>query len=367
MLHAAQVSTIYLLHGTFAGYDALGALVQLERWLPRSHRALAQQVKTIVDRLLGERANYTAQYATVLERQLAAGSSPIKVHRFLWSSGNYHLARADAAVRLLDELASTPHAEHTRVLLWGHSHGGNVLALLTQLLGGEPQRLAAFFNACKPYYRNPLTGRPDNLVWKRVRQLLLPDAHPPRDDALDPRHPQTGTPPAQRPDPARLDIVTLGTPVRYGWEPRGYGRLLHFVYHRPTPGREPWQAAWPPTLADVQSAAGGDYVQHFGIAGTNTPPSCVQPRLWLAERRLNRLLQPHLRARDLPARLALGLRVHNAGTTLLVDYGPERRPISQHLAGHAVYTEQAWMVFHAEEIAHRLYGEQSSLGRGSTL
>ncbi|MCL6502652.1 MAG: hypothetical protein K6T86_08195 [Pirellulales bacterium] len=363
LLRAAHVSVIYLLHGTFAGYDALGALVQLERWLPRAHRALVRQFKGLVDRLQGEAANYTPQYAALLQRQLTAGGPPIAVRRFLWSSGNYHLARADAAVRLIDELATTWPPEPQRVLLWGHSHGGNVLALVTQLLGGQPEQLSAFFTACEPFYRNPLTGRVDIPVWQRVRQALLGHTPPASDDVADRQRP-VAAPTVPRPDPSGLDIVTLGTPVRYGWQPRGFSRLLHIIHHRPVAGREPWQAAWPPTLADVQAAAGGDYVQQFGIAGTNTPPSWIRPRLWLAERRLHRLLQPHLRARELPARLALGIRVHNAGTTLLVDYGPETRPIYRHLAGHAVYTEQAWMVFHAEEIAQRLYAEQGGEASG---
>lgn len=362
ILRAAHVTTIYLVHGTFAGFDAAGALVQLERVLPRAHRALVRQFKRLIDRLQGEAANYTPQYATLLERSLSAGGTPIVVRRFLWSSGNYHLARADAAVRLIDQLAVELPAAPARVLLWGHSHGGNVLALLSQLLGLDSERVAAFFHACRTYYRNPLTSRVDLHVWERVRRLLLGETQPSSSTSASDPGDAAAVASLVKPDPGRLDMVTLGTPVRYGWEPRGFGRLLHIVHHRPTPGREPWQAAWPPTLAELQTAAGGDYVQQLGIAGTNTPPSWAQPRLWLAEKRLHRLLQPHLRARDLPARLALGVRVHNAGTTLLVDYGPETRPLYRHLAGHAVYTEQAWMVFHAEEIAQRLYAGQMGLG-----
>jgi hypothetical protein len=49
------------------------------------------------------------------------------------------------------------------------------------------------------------------------------------------------------------------------------------------------------------------------------------------------------------------MRVPTEGTTLLVDYGPPRCNVVQHLAGHAVYTRPEWMLFHAEETARRLY------------
>ena len=63
----------------------------------------------------------------------------IKVDRFDWSSGNDHLARAEAAVKLFNRLADLPIDLATeRLLLWGHSHAGNVFALLTNLLATIP-------------------------------------------------------------------------------------------------------------------------------------------------------------------------------------------------------------------------------------
>src|SRR5207237_3861948 len=101
---------------------------------------------------------------------------------------------------------------------------------------------------------------------------------------------------------------------------------------------------------------GGDYVQQIGIAGTNVAPSIFAWRAWTADRRLNALLQPHLLARDLLARLMQGKRVPDEGSTLFVDYGPPSGGLLQHMAGHAVYTRQDWMLFHAEQVVKRLYG-----------
>ena len=242
----------------------------------------------------------------------------LPVRLFHWSSENHHIGRADGAVRLIDELASRRELSGGRVLVWGHSHGGNVLALMTNLLANDPATNRRFFEAARSYYRWPWWGTTDIHVWHRVRRMLEEDEHPLRRVALD--------------------LVTLGTPVRYGWDSGGFANLLHFIYHRPAAGLPPYRAAFPPPISDVLAAAGGDYVQQFGIAGTNTGHPLWAWRAWLADIRLGRLLQPGLRLRDTLARLRLGVRAHHEGINLLVDYGPARGHLGQHFAGHAVYT-----------------------------
>ena len=79
-------------------------------------------------------------------------------------------------------------------------------------------------------------------------------------------------------------------------------------------------------------------------------PGVLSWRSWLADRRLHKLLQPGIRVRDLYDRLKLGMRVPAEGMTLLVDYGPQPGNLAQHIAGHAVYTEPDWLLFHAEQI-----------------
>jgi hypothetical protein len=80
-----------------------------------------------------------------------------------------------------------------------------------------------------------------------------------------------------------LDVVTLGTPVRYGWDAAGYGNLLHFIHHRPVDGLPDDRAPFLPSAEDILQAKQGDCVQQLGIAGTNfTPPAWA----WLADTRL---------------------------------------------------------------------------------
>jgi hypothetical protein len=326
---AAGVCAIYLVHGTFAGDDPLGLIRVVERLAPGSARRLRQLNKDVFDSLAQDTANYPPQYATELQR-----CTGIPVERVAWSSENHHLARAHAAVCLIDGLAERSYAPADRVLMWGHSHAGNVFAIATNLLAADAAQRESFFAAGRGYYRPRWFGGLSKPVWDRVRRWL----ELPRDSRQLPQ----------------LDLVTFGTPIRYGWDSEGYAKLLHFVYHRPRSGIAEYRTTLPGSIDDVLQAADGDYVQQFGIAGTNLMPAGVGLRSWLADLRLARLLQPGLRRRDLPSRLKMGQRVPDEGETLLVEY-PDS-PAARQLAGHAIYTRLSWLPFHAMEVARRFYG-----------
>ncbi|HLA83946.1 MAG TPA: hypothetical protein VJL29_04055 [Thermoguttaceae bacterium] len=337
-LDAAGVSAIYLAHGTFVGHDAAGVVAELARVFPKAARPVRDAIKRIVDKLSGEVGNYTGAMAEAFEQAINSPRRPhISVRRFHWSSENHHLGRADGAVRLIDELVREKPPAGRRILLWGHSHAGNVFALATHLLSGRREAIDAFFEATEIYYSWPVVGCVDVPVWRQVRDLLQSSNNRPLADVA-------------------LDMVTFGTPIRYGWDPAGHEQLLHFIHHRPVQGLPEYRAAFPPRLDDVTKAVGGDYVQQLGIAGTNIMPSVFAWRSWLADQRLHRLLQndlPSGRHRD---RFRAGAIVPDAGTSLLVDYGPLQGDVAEHLAGHAVYTSPQWLLFHAEETARRFYG-----------
>ncbi len=330
---AAGVRAIYLVHGTFTGTDALGFARLIGHLAPGAGSWASRYHKALIDALLGDLANFTASFAAELEQSLAGEKEPvIPVRLFHWSSQNHHIGRADAALRLLDELVEQPF-EGGRVLLWGHSHGGNAFALLTNILGADPAPRRTFFDAVRPYY----AGKgPAAELLRRVESAFDGEARPLATTALD--------------------IVTLGTPIRYGWDEGGYAKLLHFIHHRCLPNCPMHRAGFPFAPDDVLTAAGGDYIQQIGIAGTNFAPHFFAWRTCRAEAKLNRLLQPDLRRRDLAARLALGMRIPSEGQTLLVDYGPQGINLARHIAGHAVYTRREQMLFHTEETARRFYG-----------
>lgn len=336
-LCAARVAAIYLVHGTFIGPDALGLLADLSRVAPGLADSLRRWNKQILDALAGDIGNFTRAYADSLQRALQAdGEDPIPVRLCHWSSENHHLGRADGAVRLIDDLAAQRFQPGSRVLMWGHSHGGNVFALLTNLLGSEREARRDFFDRARCFFHCSVFRRVDLPEWKRVRDLLCEQEQALAD--------------------VSLDLVTFGTPVRYGWDTNGYNKLLHFVNHRPTAGLPDHQAPFPPTAEDVLSAAHGDIVQQIGVAGTNFAPPLWAWRAWWADVRLGRLLQQQCRSADVYARWRLGVRAHDEGENLFVDYGPNQGYVPQHVFGHAVYTRLEWQLFHAEEVAHRFYG-----------
>jgi hypothetical protein len=336
VLRRNQVAAVYLVHGTFAGNDAFGLMGELGRLFPSASDAMRQVIKQMIDAVMADVGNYTEDYARTFEEAInPPGAARIPVRCFHWSSENHHIGRADGAVRLIDELASLELTAGDRLLLWGHSHAGNVFALVTNLISGDLDAVERFFEAARVYYRWPLVGCTDIPLWQRVHERLTGPTLP-----LE-----------QNP----LDIVTFGTPVRYGWDACGYSKLLHFINHRPAQGLPSYRAPFPPRIEDVMEAIDGDYVQQFGIAGTNFMPSILSWRAWWADNRLNRLLQPEISRGDLFERYQCGTRVPEQGTALLVNYGRPEGSVAQHFAGHAVYTKAEWMLFHAEEVARRFY------------
>jgi hypothetical protein len=362
---ANGVAAIYLIHGTFAGNDALGLYTELERIAPRLAQSLRRMTKRAFNAVLGETGNYTPQFAARMEQALSVGAGrTIPVRLFNWSSMNHHIGRADAAVRLIDELANisgnhpapsplrggmgrgldagtsvnTPPRQGEgsgRVLLWAHSHGGNALAILTNLLGADDEARQDFFAAARIFHRGGHADYSGFTAWPRVEQLLADPEHPIRK--------------------LQLDIVTFGTPIRYGWDTAGYSNLLHIVNHRPHVQDIEHVARYLPNPWRLFIGAEGDYVQNVGIAGTNLPPLPLAWKTFLADRRLGRLLQGDLPRRWRRTRLKNATRVAHEGTTLLVDYDDPDRSPHRHLFGHAPYTRSRWLPLHVTLVAEQLY------------
>jgi len=341
-LRAGRVAAVYLVHGSADGLGSLGVLAELARRVPAVDRALGGIRQHLAARPAADAAHFSQSYASLFEAAIKSPGEPrIPVELFCWSGENHHLGRADGAVRLIDELCRLGLRPGQRVLLWGHGHAGNVFALMTNLLARHPAALEQFFRAAAIYYRWPLVGLVDVPVWDRVASRLQ-----------NPGPPLAG---------AALDLVTFGTPIAYGWDSGGYRRLLHFIHHRPAAGLPIYRAAWPPQLDDLLTAAGGDYVQQLGIAGTSCSPGLCFWRARLADRRLGRLVRGDPAEAEPLERFRAGAIVPDEGTTLLVDYGPSEGPITQHYAGHAVYVRKRWLLFHAEEVAQRFYAAQASM------
>ena len=340
-LHEAGVKEIILVHGTFVGNDAAGVLREVARISPRLAGAMKRLGKHVFDQVTGEIGNYTDSFAQRLSGLVNADGQPknnsIPVTRLHWSGENHHLGRAGGAIALLDYLFQSDLTSEDRVLVWGHSHGGNVLAMLSHLVGGTDAARNRFFKATRSHYRDPILGRLDLPQWEDV-QSQLADAE-------------------QRSRLPRIDAANFGVPLRYRWNREVDPRILNYVQHRPLDPEQPAMASVPESIRDVIKATGGDYVQQLGIGGTDFLHSAFAWRSWNAEQRLQRIFEGGIRRRDLLRNLRKCLRVSLDGTTLLVDYPDTQKKWNKKIVGHGVYTRHEWLPFHLNEIANRIYGE----------
>jgi len=340
-LRRAGVAGVYLVHGTFVGADALGFLRRMSLIAPEFSDVLRRMSKLVIDRMVGNVGNYTGDFAQTIEKAInTPGERKIPVRLFHWSSENHHVGRADGAVRLIDQLTEEPFPDGDRVLFLAHSHGGNVLALLSNLLSAEPDALRRFFWAARTHYRWPFFHKVDIPLWPKVQEILHATDHPVRR--------------------LQLDIATFGQPIRYGWDSDGYANLMHFVHHRCTPDTPEYLTVFPRSFQEVLRAEYGDYVQQFGIAGTNWGPNFVAFRAYQANRGLSKLLQGRIPRREVLRRMRLGVRCAEEGKTWLVDYGRPTESFAEHVAGHAVYTRPQWLPFHLESIIEEFYGCDSA-------
>ncbi len=342
-----RVRDVLVVHGTFAGNDPFGiadTLRSIGRSLPagaitldRVADAVVQKTKPLADSITGDVGNYTADYVARF-RELVQGDPSVELLQPPWTGQNHHCARADLAVRLFCRLLEFAPGPDERVLLWGHSHAGNAFAILSNLLANDRNSVATFFE-CHEERSEP--------HWMTAREELAQARGP---------HPLAWS----------LLIAAFGTPVRYGWDTSGFRHLTHFLHHRNYNEESPFltKPLFPPqSLPDTVTAKYGDWVQAFGIVGTDvdTPVSAqVNRRLaLLLESGLEepvhgtdtRFLVPQ-RIRDACARWKTGTRCHADGRNLLLEYEPCGRRIAAGLAvedsllGHGVATTIDWLPAH---------------------
>ncbi|MCE9546543.1 MAG: hypothetical protein K8T25_13635 [Planctomycetia bacterium] len=358
-LRASHVELIVVIHGTFVGDDFFDLAPIAESFSPAASAWMRRTNKAFCDHVLGDAGNFPPEYATRLSEWInPPGERLIEVRNFVWSGVNTHSGRVVGAIRFIDELATwtaahprDPSAPPPRILCLGHSHGGNLLAIATNLLGADAAERRPVLDAV----RNGLgknDGRgPWHDAWHRACARL--EAAPRGDELLG---------------GYQLDLVSLGAPVRYRWDPTAYGHLLHLVNHLPEKNRQPWQAPFPVRFVDFLRGRGGDYVHQIGVAGSDFPCVPLRWRLYRAERALRALMQPRMPAWKWPQRFLWGRRVSDDGTTLLIDYGiPRRRRGLRHLFGHGVYTQFRWMPFQFELVTREFYGREGLSAVGCRL
>lgn len=312
-----KVRLILLVHGTFAGNDALGLFDLFEPIIGETTTdLLRKEGKELLDKIANDVGNYTSEYANALGNAL---DNSIASELFTWSSGNFHLARLKGAVELAQALAEhitrQNIVENERLLLLGHSHAGQLFALLTNFLAND----------------------------ERARQLYaIMDKHPDLS-----KNKKNLAKQLEVIKTVYLDIVTFGTPVRYAWGNYDKYRLMPVVNYRSMA-----------QITGLSTTADGDYVQQWGGAGTDMLVlSEINDELdtVLDKGRDRALLLARVkRKKRKQPRYANGTVVSK---TVLVDYKDDAALPNCILTvfGHGVYTRKSTMLFNMNMIVKNWY------------
>ncbi len=313
------------------------------------HPPLSNDASThdALDALAQEFGNFTSDYVRKFEKGiLGEDKEVIPCIRYLWSSVHHHVGRLEATIALIEFLqewvSGRSFSKDNRVVLVAHGHAGQVLALLSNLITtGESEARPRIFEILAKYWAaSPVEGRSverlETLYKVLSEQSFL--------------------------DGVLIDMVTLGTPVRYGWDTDGFGRLLHVVNHRiiRADGKR-WLSKMelPQTAWEMPYQTGGDYVQQLAVAGTDVLPD--SPEMEQANVDLREIFEPYDGFERWLECTRRATRCPNDGECVLVEYGiqgNEEDP-RQHLYGHGCYTQSRGMVFLAEQIAKTLYSQDS--------
>lgn len=311
-----RVSHIYFVHGTFAGDDPFSVIPALRRIFPKMSdnfcQSISLKMKRSFDRIQRDTANYLFDYVNLFQEAM---DYDVNCQLFVWPSGNHHASRLRGALSLIRRLnEDLPDIPPSRLLLWGHSHAGQVFALFSHLL-----------------HNSPLGER----LWSIAKDASWVD---------DSDHRRL-----QKLRKFKFDFVTFGTPVRYPWRLSHQARLVNVVNHR----GDNHLAHSPFGFWKTQ---GGDYIQQWGILGSDYLASSPTERR--VNRQLDRFLGLGIDPRGWVENVAKGMRVPDYGTTYLVDYRDQSLMVPnafKTVFGHGVYTRFEHMLFNAKLTCDALY------------
>ena len=331
-----QIDAIWLTHGTFVGNDALGIFGQIERAVPVLGPTLKLLGKNLTDAITGDRGNFSDRFVDRL-------GGNISTNRFTWSGENTHLGRCKAAIELLAQLIQRID-RHPRVLLWGHSHAGNISALITNLIGADPWCREAFLDLVRPLFPPQNSQRSGETALDQVHGAF-----------------QNGSF-----EKLELDVINFGTPISYSWDTGGYRKLLHVVNHRPNPNHPDWLS--PPIKvagkwlfagdqddsASDPYATAGDMIQILGTSGSEFLPWLLDENTRQCETALQQFIAPGNGRDDYIANASIGARIAAEGSSILVNYHNDRG-LATAMMGHSIYTRTSWLSFHCDLVREALY------------
>ncbi|MBL7665361.1 MAG: hypothetical protein JNM93_09520, partial [Bacteriovoracaceae bacterium] len=314
-LHHARVRSIIFVHGTFAGNDPLDIIHLIGHFIQINDdfkSKIFSGLKKGQDTLWGDLGNFSVEYIKLFE---AAINHQIQCQNFSWSSGNHHLARVKGTMKLIEQIyESHKHlSPHDKILLWGHSHAGQLFALMTQFFYSNRLMLEILKTAG--------ISREEIKKSMKMRKVIKS---------------------------FRIDFATFGTPPRYSWKLQRHHRLLNIINHR---GADHLGG----TPSGAFNTRDGDYVQQWGIIGSDIRAAVT------ADQELNGKLDEFLGiGSDLKLwaqNIQYRKRIPDFGKTILVDYQDSSKFPNgfKTLFGHGVYTRFETMLFNLKTVVDNFY------------
>lgn len=319
-LKEAKVGLIYFVHGTFAGEDPLGLVKLFEQRYPYFGWLCKVSNKEIINTAMGDCGNYTSEYVKLFKMAI---DTEICCDEFIWNSENNHLGRLKGSIDLVEKIANDIGRIPLwgeRVLLVGHSHAGQLFALMTNFLEQAPEvdRLLTI-------------ARDGNIDILRFKKDL------------------------EKTRTVQLDYVTCGTPLRYkwgdGWKDGKY-KLLNIINHRGDGFLAGGDISTIKFYWNFPRTKDGDYVQQLAITGLdfdlNDP----------LNERLDGILGKGGGIMQVWKDIEVRMRVSPYGKTILVDYKDNSMYFpncGKTLFGHGVYTRFEKMLFNTKLIVDEMY------------
>lgn len=354
-MHEKGVREVIFVHGTAVGNDPLdifndptffGSLSQTavdrinalfgKPMIDNLIDAIKEKTKESINNTLKDVGNYSPSYVKKFSEKLGNGiCEDNKSSLPDWGSGNSHIARLEGAVTLAATIAQSIDKKSIqpdkRILLIGHSHAGQLFALLTIFLEG-----GSVANELLEFVKKHKIGRFEQIN-KHLETIKT----------------------------VWLDFVTFGTPVRYKYAKYNKFRLLPVINHRSNSRLD---------LMAILNVEDGDYVQQWGTEGTNLPK--LNPDAKALEDELSKILnnagfdlsvalkKAARSARNQPVGRDEVQYLNNSAVAknVLIDY-EDARSADNHdsfycvkkVFGHGIYTTEEQMLRNTQIIVDHLY------------
>ncbi len=294
----SSIEKIILIHGTFVGDDPLllnrAIAKRTPTFLLPFHVLYRKILKKIFNFINKDSGNFTEVHKGLLEKEFKQ-----QVSLFNWSGSNNHFGRLCGVVELINSLYKDPHQNY---LIIAHSHGGQILALMTQFFSDE------------------------SIVDTLLKEELIT---------------QETIKQIQKIRTFQFRLVTMGTPVRYKWNLDSNVKILHFTNHR---GKIPVGG----NLLGGFWNFRGDYVQQFGGSGSdyfslfdiNNKKNEILDLIFIEE------------ISDFFSLRKRRQRLHPQGLNLLIDYQDVKLypNFYKTIFGHGIYTHYNLLSFHLDKI-----------------